>query len=316
MGYPRILELVRNRYYADAVVSVDSAEVALLYRESQDYPNSLREFLGTFQLIGVIGLKRNPFIHNLREISNARVVVIPPFPPEGEAVHMVDHLLSLPRHLGVPVHAESPHLFFSENDRKGAADFLRHQGVVPDGLLIAVHPGSGSAAKAWPTPRFIDLAENLVSTYEAQILLVVGPGEERIKKKFLRARGSKPPVILDSLPLPHLGAILERCRVFVGNDSGITHMAAAVGIPVVALFGPTDPVRWAPRGRDVGVIREGLSCSPCDRETMSICTPRLCLMEISVDDVYHAVTRRIGEGEKLLTIVQHFGVLDAKSRAP
>ncbi len=316
MGYPRVLELVRNRYYADAVLPVDRAEVALLYRETGDYPNSLTEFLGTFQLIGVIGLNRYPFIRNLREISNARVVVIPPFPPDGEAVHMVDHLLSLPRHVGVPVHVESPRLVLSEEDRKGAADFLRHQGVVPDRPLIAVHPGSGSTAKAWPPARFIDLAEKLVSTYSAHILFVVGPGEENIKKKLLRPLGQKPPIILDSLPLPHLGAILARCRIFVGNDSGITHMAAAVGTPVVALFGPTDPVRWAPRGRDVGVIRGRVSCSPCDRETMSICTSRLCLTEISVDDVHQEVTRRIREGERLPRTVQHVGALDARSQAP
>lgn len=295
MGYPRILQVVENRYYADAVVSVDGADMALLYQGGAEHPSALRDLFGTFQLIGVIGLNRNPFVQNLRKISRARVVVIPPFPPEGTALHMVDHLLSLPRRLGVPVHRDVPRLHLLDRDRVVAGAFLGNHGIGPDAFLIAIHPGSGGRGKTWPAERFLGLADALVATHDAQILFIVGPGEGQIKQEFLKTPRSKLPLIVDGLPLPHLGAILERCCVFIGNDSGVTHMAAAIGVPVVAIFGPSDPVRWAPKGREISLIRRAVPCAPCERQTMSRCRLRRCLLEISVDEVAQAVHRIIAK---------------------
>jgi len=212
---------------------------------------------------------------------------------------MVDHLLSLPRSLGLPVHGGIPRLHLLERDRDAAGVFLGDHGITRDAFLIAIHPGSGSRAKTWPLERFLDLADDLAGEYQARILFIVGPAEEEIKHKVLRNRGGMCPVILDGLPLPHLGAILERCRVFIGNDSGITHMAAAVGVPVVAIFGPSDPAIWAPRGTEISLILGAVSCSPCGRETMPRCRPGRCLLEISMDEVLHAVNRVIrNRGEK------------------
>ena len=148
----------------------------------------------------------------------------------------------------------------------------------------------------WPVERFLDLANRLVSTCRARILLILGPAEEELKEVFLRITGSEHAIVLDTLPLPQLGAVLERCHVFVGNDSGVAHLAAALGVSVVAIFGPTDPVRWAPRGENVRVIRRAISCSPCEREIMARCDRRRCLLEISVDEVYTAVYQWIGGG--------------------
>ncbi len=298
MGYPRVLEVVRNRYYADAIVSVDRADIALLYQGGHEYPPSLRDFLRRFQLIGAVSSNRNPFAENLRKISRGRVVVIPPFPPQGKAFHMVDHLLSLPRGLGVPVHTDRPRLYLQNRDREKGEAFLKDRGIEPDALLIAIHPGSGSRAKTWPPERFLELAETLVADHQAKMLWIMGPGEEDTKEEFLRTHGSKGPVILDGLSLPHVGAILERCSVFIGNDSGITHMAAALGVPVVAIFGPSDPIRWGPRGGEVSLIRRAVPCSPCDRPTMFQCPFRRCLMEISVEEICRAVCRIIGKRGK------------------
>ena len=294
MGYRRVLELVDNRYYADAIVSVDSADMALLYQERQQDPPDLRAFFETFELIGLIGLNRSPFVENLRRISKERVVVIPPFPSRGKSIHMVDHLMSLPRCLGLPIHATVPRLYLLDRDRDVAAMFLKGHDIDPEAFLVGIHPGSGSHAKTWPVERFLDLAHSFVEAYGAEVFFVIGPAEEKIREKLQQLTlGSKRPVVLDDLPLPHLGAILERCRVFVGNDSGISHLAAAIGLPVVAIFGPTDPVRWAPVGREVSLIRTALPCSPCERRTMSRCTLRRCLLGVSVDEVGRAVDQII-----------------------
>jgi ADP-heptose:LPS heptosyltransferase len=293
MGYPRVLEAVNGRYYADRIVSVDRSDVALLYQERLEYPTHLSGFFGAFDLIVVVGSSQSPLSKNLRRICRGQIVAVPSFPPVTSSVHMVDHFLSLPRSLGLAVQEDTPRLHLLEEDRDVAAAFLQDHGMLRDRPLIAVHPGSGSHAKIWPLERFRALAHRLVEAYEAGILLVVGPGEERIKKDLLPTKWPKTWLVLDTLPLPHLGAILERCCTLVGNDSGITHMAAALGVPVVALFGPTDPVRWAPRGAGVNLIRRDLPCSPCGRDKMVRCPFRWCLVDISLDEVWQAVGRII-----------------------
>jgi ADP-heptose:LPS heptosyltransferase len=96
---------------------------------------------------------------------------------------------------------------------------------------------------------------------------------------------------LHHLPLDELAAILKQCDFYVGNDSGITHLAAAVGTPVVALFGPTDPRVWGTRGKHVSILHGKTDCSPCSREKMQVCPEQRCMETLSVEEVYLAVRK-------------------------
>jgi len=298
MGYPRILELAEGRYYGDAVVSVEGAEVALLYQERKRPPRAFEDFLRTFQLICVVGSGKGPFVRNLQAISGARVVAVPPFPPRGEKVHMVDHLLSLPRCMGLPVPGDVPELRLSDKDRVEAQRLLGSLGIDSESRLIAIHPGSGSPAKVWPIERFRTLAQALRPAYKAMILFIMGPGEEQVREELLECRRPEGSVVVEGLSLPELGALLEKCSIFIGNDSGVTHLAAAVGVPVVAIFGPSDPARWAPRGRKIVLVSKDISCAPCDRQAMARCKVRRCLLDIPVDQVFQAVGRIMGKDSR------------------
>ncbi len=158
------------------------------------------------------------------------------------------------------------------------------------GPVIALHPGSGSRRKNWPLPSFLALAEKIRQTGTGQVLWLAGEADAAIvrslEQEFLprREAGNPPRIppgrgteiqlpsltkrrfpersefngdapILNNCPLPEVAAVLSQCRGCVGNDCGITHLAAAVGIPTVALFGPTDPEVWGPRGRQVAILR-------------------------------------------------------------
>jgi ADP-heptose:LPS heptosyltransferase len=92
-------------------------------------------------------------------------------------------------------------------------------------------------------------------------------------------------------PLEDLAALLGRCVGYVGGDSGVTHLAAAVGTPVVAVFGPTDPAVWAPRGPHVAIVRHRVPCQPCTWEAMWACSHRACLADLTVDAVVDAAAR-------------------------
>ena len=144
-------------------------------------------------------------------------------------------------------------VFPNESDRAFAAGFLK--GIVRP--VAAIHPGSGSEKKNWPIRHWAAIARWLASEMDMDVLWVGGEADGR-NFEWL-ASEHVPGVELRQarqLPLWHLAAVLEQCAIFLGHDSGITHLAAAAGTPVVALFGPTDPAVWAPRNETVTVLRK------------------------------------------------------------
>lgn len=153
-----------------------------------------------------------------------------PFPPSITPV--VDYHLAL---FPGPVKDEDriPRVLVQVREMKGTAP-------------VVLHPGSGSRKKNWPLERYIELSRRLTDQGE-KVAWVVGPAEEGMT--FPSGH-----TVWSSLPLSELAARLALCRLFVGNDSGVTHLSAATGCATVALFGESDQRIWAPRGRRVSVI--------------------------------------------------------------
>jgi ADP-heptose:LPS heptosyltransferase len=103
--------------------------------------------------------------------------------------------------------------------------------------------------------------------------------------------GADAPLLAKGFSLPELASLMEGCRFFIGNDSGITHMAAALGVPTVALFGPTDPKVWAPRGEHVTVVAPEIPCSPCSREQFFECQLNDCVKGIKLSEVLESLAK-------------------------
>jgi heptosyltransferase III len=185
-----------------------------------------------------------------RDVVNGLRSLVPglvdhdPQPPAS--VHAAAWLCEPLRRLGVPWPDAVPTQEADERE-SGAADRVVAQ--LPDAFL-AIHPGSGSAAKNWPAGRFADLVRE--RSPERRWLLVRGPADHESAASLAGLPGA---VLADSLPSRVLGAVLSKAGLYVGNDSGVTHLAAAWGAPSVALFGPTDPEQWAPLGTRVRVVR-------------------------------------------------------------
>ena len=189
------------------------------------------------------------FVAYMRRECPGPVVAWPVAPPPG--VHAARHLagavasaMSDPDALPMPTLQCPP-----ENRLHGRCRLDRHMGhgVRP----IAVHPGSGGQWKSWPAERFAELAARL----RAPILVIEGPADadacsafaETLPKSVLVARAT-------GVSLSQLAGVLAECRGYIGNDSGVSHLAAALGVPTVAVFGPTDPAVWAPRGPEVSIV--------------------------------------------------------------
>jgi ADP-heptose:LPS heptosyltransferase len=291
-GYTDILRLVEGRFYADAIASINRPGMSNLYSESASAPDALLERIRCFDLVVLFGgeLLRT-FADNLLKHGARTVCRISTFPEEGGETHVIDHQLLQLSKLGIQAAGAVPVLFPAEEDRRRARQFCADHAIEADTFTVALHMGSGSRKKAWPPGHCAGLAIRLAACKSARVVILTGPAETGLQQDRRELVSSGRCIMLDRQPLPELAAILNRCSVFVGNDSGITHLAAAAGVPVVSLFGPTDPRVWGPRGNDVTILGGGAACSPCSREKMQHCAHQTCLEHISVEEVYEAVVQ-------------------------
>jgi heptosyltransferase-3 len=234
-----------------------------------------------------------PLVARLRALGAAPVVHAASRPPPAARQHAADYLVTTLRPLGVPaVMPAVPRLCPGPDAAAVAAAFLAEQGPAPHGWL-ALHMGSGSPRKNWPVAQFAAAATALADR-GLRPLLIVGPAEEDMAEPALAALRPLQPVLVRNWPLEALAALLARCRGYLGGDSGVTHLATAVGTPVVAVFGPTDPAVWAPRGPRVTIVRRPVSCQPCSWEAMWRCPHRACLTTLAVEAVVAAAVRCFG----------------------
>jgi ADP-heptose:LPS heptosyltransferase len=292
MGYPRILDLVERRFYADEIFSIDQKGMASFFNREGSLDFTLSEFFKTFDLIVVFGKdSEGTIIANLRRVCQGQILSVKSFPPWEERVHLTDYLLKQFVHHGFPRSRPHPKLYLRESDREWGMAFWRSKGVFRAGRskVIILHPGSGSKKKVWPLDRFINLARTLQDRLRSKILVVLGPAEGPEVRKAFETMGPDAPVLAKGLTLLQLASVMEGCWFFIGNDSGITHMAAALGLPTVAIFGPTDQQVWSPRGEETVVVCRGIHCSPCPQERFFQCKDSECLKAVEVEEVLESL---------------------------
>jgi ADP-heptose:LPS heptosyltransferase len=294
MGYPRILELVEKRFYAEEILSIDQKGMASFFVPEGFLDLALSKFLKAFDLAIVFGKDgEGTILRNLRRVCEGRILHINSFPPWDEKVHLTDHLLEQFAQHGFPTSAANPILHLKESDREWARDFWRSKGVTLEerSKVILLHPGSGSKKKVWPLERFLNLARTLQDRLGSKILVVLGPAEGPEAQKAFEGMGSAAPILAKGLTLLQLASVMEGCWFFIGNDSGISHMAAALRLPTIAVFGPTDQRVWSPRGERTFVVRRGIHCSPCPQERFFQCKDVECLRVIGVGEVLKGLER-------------------------
>lgn len=294
MGYPRILQLAEGRFYAEEIFSIDQKGMATFFIREGPLDRTLTQFFSRFELIVLFGKDaEGPLITNLRKVCPGRVLYINSFPNWDEGVHLSDHLLKQLARYGIPFLETPPRLYLTESDREWGRGFWMERGITPEqrSEAIVLHPGSGSRKKVWPLRYFLDLYHHLQSVPGRGFLVVLGPAEgQEIHQAFTSLNASNLK-IAKGLSLVQLASVMEGCGFFIGNDSGISHMAAALGLPTLAIFGPTDHRVWSPRGQRVEVLRKEMPCAPCAEERFFLCKEQECLKQIGVEDVLKRLKR-------------------------
>jgi heptosyltransferase III len=242
LGYRHIAALAEMSGYANATRSIEYAALSTFFNRDGDLAPDLIDYFSSFQQ--VVSYLFDPdeiFASNLRR-AGVRNLIVGSAKITGQE-HAARQLARPLERLAL--YLENPAAFILPNEQRKV-----------NRALIAIHPGSGSEAKNWPLDRFVELTRELLRSDEKrQLLLVGGEADEERVTKLVRALPNERVSVIKPFSLTKLASLLQNCALFIGHDSGISHLAAAVETPCLLLFGPTDPAIWAPANLQVRVLR-------------------------------------------------------------
>jgi ADP-heptose:LPS heptosyltransferase len=200
-------------------------------------------------------------------------------PRPDPAIHSVEATMNAFRWMGVK-RQDAPLLRYETHP--GEAAKLRSSLTRPYAVL---HPGSVMDTKRWETGRFAQLARSL-QDLGLNTVVTCGPGEESIAAEV--ARDVPHPTLLLSLRIPELAELIRGAKLYAGNDSGPMHLAAAVGTPVIALWGSSDSRRWRPWGVNHAVVQNPFECNPCPGYRCLVAATPLCIESVTVEQAVAA----------------------------
>jgi ADP-heptose:LPS heptosyltransferase len=199
-------------------------------------------------------------------------------------MHKVERNMLFPSHLGIDTLAEA-NLSTSPQGERYVDGYLERNGMSPP--LVAVNPFSskGSEFKRWGLANYAELIARLGAETGASALILWGPGEEEEAKR-LKGMSGDSAILACPTTVSQLLSLVKRTDLYVGGDTGVMHLAALAGVPVVAIFGPTDHLVNGPYGKGHAIVRREQPCAPCRKKD---CKSRECIRSITVDEVHGAV---------------------------
>ena len=208
-----------------------------------------------------------------------------PFPEKRQAQHLVLTYKRLLLPLGIPISSTAPRLYLNEDEIDAAWMFLKRFSVDRSHKIIGINPGAAfGQAKCWLPDRFREVIKRLSAKCPSHRILVFGDlGHKKLIQTICSGLSSQVINLSGQTDLRELMALIALCSVFLTNDSGPMHIADSLNVPLVALFGSTDPIVTGPYSRNIGVIQEKVACAPCFKRICPI--DFLCMKKISVEQV-------------------------------
>jgi heptosyltransferase III len=215
-----------------------------------------------------------------------------------ESHHITDTYLALPAAIGVPIASRDVRLVPDEDDIARAQKLVGR-----GGNKVLLHPGTRSPYRVWPVERFAEVCDQLQDKLGAQVFLTAGPGEQPLVADIRKHAKTHLVLLEPSASVSRLAALLAQFDVFLCHDSGPMHIAAAVGTPVVALFGSQNATIWRPLGARHTVLQTSLPCACIGAAAPTPCVPMdsyrsYCVRRLETADVFAAITRTLATGRK------------------
>jgi heptosyltransferase-2 len=246
LGYPAVAELARAAQIIDAFRSIEARALARFFARNADLDPEWSRYFESFNVI--LSYLYDPdeiFKTNIARVSKAQFIQGTHRPNESEPLHATAVFLKPLERLAIFDADPLPRLAIPRDPK------------LPGERWLAMHPGSGSPSKNWPEENWRELIERMLALTDANILMAGGEAEGDKLARLARGLPPERSRVAQNLSLIELARLIAQCRAFVGHDSGITHLAAALGVPSVVLWGPSNEQIWRPPHSHVHVIKSG-----------------------------------------------------------
>ncbi len=210
--------------------------------------------------------------------------------------HEVDYNLDLLKIIGISVRSRRTFVPLKKESERWANDFLQANGITHQDKLLAINPGASCPSKIWPAENFSRAADLLSKEYGFKVLIVCGPKECHLADAVIRGMSVPAFSLAGKTSITQLTSILKRCVLFISNDSGPVHIACALGVPVISIFGRKQPglspVRWGPLGANSRFLHKDIGCIECFAHN---CRKSFaCLKQVTAEDVFSCAKEILG----------------------
>ena len=303
LGLYPVLQLLKQNGIADRTITIERkgptlfgklALVQELKKEKFDLAILLQN---AFEAAFIAFLSGIPYRYGF-DRDGRRFLLSHPIPsPRLEKIHQLDYYLELVGAIkGVDPLWSIPTLHLTEEEKENAGQVLEQNAISKSDLIIGINAGAAyGSAKRWIPERFAQLGDRLIKK-NAKVIFFGSPRERRMIERIIESMEGKPVNLAGKTEIRELMGLISQCNLFVTNDSGPMHIASALEIPLIAIFGSTDSNTTSPVGLQNLIIRKEIECSPCLLRECPI--DHRCMSSISVDDVMQAVDDKLSTLER------------------
>jgi ADP-heptose:LPS heptosyltransferase len=256
IAHPGIVEILRRRPYFKQVFDCSDRRWISLYSSEKALARAVHDLLPQVDSTFVFGRPASQIIaDNLASHFGSPAHRLDPFPEPDLCLGVGDYQCRQLEKLGIPA-TPPPNAIIapSRHNVLEARDFLSRN-LGPSDRFVLLHPGSGGKQKLWAVAGWLSVIHKLSAHPNIRLALLQGPADAGIVQHLRSQLEFNSALLLENWQLGKLAALMSEVDLYLGNDSGITHLAAACGTPTIALFGPTDPQVWGPQGPQVSIIR-------------------------------------------------------------
>lgn len=287
---------IRSPFRGSAALRELAALIAEIHQGRYDLVVDLQGLLKSALMVICAGAQFRVGLAGAREGSRRALTHVVPLP--AGPLHAVDRYLEAAKCLGAEPLLKTFVFSSRPDDGARAEALLTEAGVGPNTLVIALNSQARWPTKLWGEEQFAQVGEVLARRHGAKIVVIGSSSDLPAARRLARRMNPAPFVAAGRTDLKVLIALMKRIDLLVTVDSGPMHLAAALGTPLIALFGPTDPRLIGPYGGDGVVLRVPLPCSPCSKRRCRIEIDRLCMHSISVEEVAEAASARLARGAR------------------
>jgi ADP-heptose:LPS heptosyltransferase len=288
------VDLLAHSEFADLVPStikvgsLERYEIRRLFVPGAAQEKRLRDFFDSYSSIfSWSGDGQSTFVQELKKVSQGRARVFP-FQPETQLQqHQSEYYLGCIADR--PWKSDKVEITLKPEAVAWSQRYWQQHFLVGKPVM-ALAPGSGAREKNWPAASFLAVAEWWRRQNCGSVVVILGPVEEERGDYTALCEEA---VVARNLNLAELSALLQRSDLYLGNDSGVSHLAAALRVPTAVLFGPSNVARWGPLGKNVKVLTQNTACSPCAVPAMKHCPHRKCLTTLEPEYVTSKLARLV-----------------------